>query len=159
MTKETVFDALMQANHQEVVALAERVRRSVPHTVIKKPAQELVMFQVEETVEKLDFNVGEILVTSAEVQVGDVIGYSMIMSMNQDMALDCALLMGVYEAGLPEKGLVESLASELIKKREGEAQEERQIVGSTRVNFELMGGQDPNVSHAKPAEAEGEQTS
>jgi phosphonate C-P lyase system protein PhnG len=156
MTKEMVFEALMQADYRDISPLASLLRQSVPHTVIKKPAQELVMFRVEENVEKLDFNVGEVLAVSAEVRVRDVIGYSMVMGTNRDMALDCALLMGVYEAGLPQKPEVEKLAEGLLQKREVGLREEQGIVDSTRVSFELMGGQDPNVSHNKPREDNGE---
>jgi phosphonate C-P lyase system protein PhnG len=128
MSKCKVFETLMLGKSSDIGLLADRLRESIPHEVIKKPARELVMFQVEESVEKLDFNVGEILVSSAEVRVGDAIGYSMVMDIDEQKALDCALLMAVYEAGLPQR-------------------REREIVSSTRVNFEVLGGQDPNVKH------------
>jgi phosphonate C-P lyase system protein PhnG len=105
------------------------------------------MFQAEESVEKIDFNVGEVLVTSAEVQVEDAIGYSMIMETDKQKALDCALLMGIYEAGLPQMKEIEDLAESMHHKMIKQLREEREIVSSTRVNFEVMGGQDPNIEH------------
>ena len=147
MKKEEIFEILMQAESADIAPLASEYRKTVPYTVIKPPQQELIMFQAEESVEKIDFNVGEILVTSAEVRVNDSIGYSMIMDLDEDKALDCALIMGVYEAALPQHPVIEEMVRALAAKSNAILQEEREIVGSTVVNFELMGGQDPNVKH------------
>jgi alpha-D-ribose 1-methylphosphonate 5-triphosphate synthase subunit PhnG len=79
--------------------------------------------------------------------VKDAIGYSMIMENDEQKALNCALLMGIYEAGLPQMKEIEHLAETLNKKVIQQLQEEREIVSSTRVHFEVMGGQDPNIEH------------
>lgn len=147
MNKEKIFEILMQADGEDISPLAAKLRSSVIHTVIKPPAQELIMFQAEESVEKIDFNVGELLVTTAHVRVGDAIGFSMVMDINEDKALDCALLMGVYESGLPEAAKVGKLAVALEEKLLNQLREEREIISSTKVHFEVMGGQDPNVKH------------
>jgi hypothetical protein len=42
---------------------------------------------------------------------------------------------------------VENLAELLQRKMTRQLQEEREIISSTRVNFEVMGGQDPNIAH------------
>jgi alpha-D-ribose 1-methylphosphonate 5-triphosphate synthase subunit PhnG len=147
MSKEKVFELIMQGEPSEMDPLVSRLRESIPHEVIKAPTTELVMFRAEESVEKLDFNVGEILVTSAEVRVNDTIGYSMVMDIQEQRALDCALLMAVYEARLPEAKDIEDLAEIIHQKQNALLREEREIVSSTRVNFEVMGGQDTNVRH------------
>jgi alpha-D-ribose 1-methylphosphonate 5-triphosphate synthase subunit PhnG len=147
MEKENVFEVIMQADGEDIASLADELRTSIPHEVIKPPQQELVMFQVEESVEKIDFNVGEVLVTSAEIRVEDTIGYSMVMGNDDQKALDGALLMAVYEAGLSQKKSIEDLAVTLHAKMIRQLREEREIVSSTRVNFEVMGGQDPNIKH------------
>lgn len=147
MNKEKIFEILMQADTEDIAPLAEQLRRSVPNKIIKQPAQEAVMFRAEESVEKIDFNVGEILVTSAQVRVNDSIGFSMVMDVDETKALDCALLMGIYEARLLEAKKVEELAEWLNDKMTARLREEREIISSTRVNFEVMGGQDPNIKH------------
>jgi hypothetical protein len=55
--------------------------------------------------------------------------------------------MAVYEARLPEAKDIEDLAEIIHQKQTAQLREEREIVSSTRVNFEVMGGQDPNVKH------------
>jgi phosphonate C-P lyase system protein PhnG len=147
MVKEKIFERIMQGDPSDISQLANKLRDSIQHEVIKAPKKELVMFQAEESVEKIDFNVGEVLVTSAEVRVKDAIGYSMIMETDEQNALDCALLMAIYEAGLPQMKDVEHLAEVLHKKMAKQLREEREAVSSTRVDFEVMGGQDPNIKH------------
>jgi len=145
--KEKVFEQLMQGDASDIAHLANMLRESIACEIVKGPMQELVMFQVEESVEKIDFNVGEILVTTAEVRVNDVIGYGMVMDVDEQKATDCAFLMAVYESRSPEMQAVENLAEALARKTEKRMQEEKEIVSSTRVQFEVMGGQDPNVAH------------
>lgn len=147
MRKEHVFEILMQGDCVEINALAERFRNEIDHEVIKPPSKELVMFRVEESVEKIDFNVGEVLVTSAEVRIGQTIGYSMVMDIDEQKALDCAFLMGIYQEKLPQAVDIEALIERLEQKLLSHQQEERELVESTRVRFEVMGGQDPNVKH------------
>lgn len=147
MNREEIFGVIMQAKAEQIRPAAEALRRSVPHRIVKEPAQELVMFQAEESVEKIDFNVGEILVTTARVRVNESIGFAMVMDTHQEKALDAALLMGIYEAGLPEAEQVEALAAGLKDYQQGRLREEREIISATRVNFEVMGGQDPNIKH------------
>ncbi|MGD8293485.1 MAG: phosphonate C-P lyase system protein PhnG [Desulfobacterales bacterium] len=147
MFKEKIFEIIMQAEPADIAPLADKMRQVVDYHVISPPQQELVMFRAEESVEKIDFNVGEVLVTSAEVRVEDAIGYSMIMDTDKQRALDCALLMGIYDAGLPQMKEIEKLAEIIHGKMQQTLREEREIVSSTRVNFEVMGGQDPNIAH------------
>jgi phosphonate C-P lyase system protein PhnG len=147
MLKEKIFEIIMVGDPADISPLAKKMRQSIHHRVVKIPQQELVMFQAEDSVENIDFNVGEVLVTSAEVRVMDAIGYSMIMETDEQKALDCALLMGIFEAGLPQKKEIENLAERIHKKMTEQLREEREIVNSTRVNFEVMGGQDPNIEH------------
>jgi phosphonate C-P lyase system protein PhnG len=154
MLKSKVFETLMQGDPEDLAVLAEQLREKIPHQVLKAPTQELVMFQMEESVEKVDFNVGEILVTSAEVRVKDAIGYAMVMAADGAKALDCALLMGIYEAGLPEAQSVAELVELLDRKRRDALRMERECVSATRVHFEVMGGQDPNVKHNIESESE-----
>jgi phosphonate C-P lyase system protein PhnG len=147
LTKEIVFESLMQGDPELIRACAENLRPQIDHQVIQAPAQELIMFRAEESVEKIDFNVGEVLVTTAKVQVKDIIGYSMVMDVDNQKALDNAFLMGVFESGVEQSQTVEALARELKHKFEADLRNDREMVSATRVNFEVMGGQDPNIKH------------
>lgn len=147
MTKEEIFEVLMQAEAGQIQPLAETLGRTIPHHVLKGPAQELIMFQAEESVEKIDFNVGEILVTTARIKVNDAIGFAMVMDMDEEKAQGAALLIGIIEANLPESDQIRDLVAGLKDYQLGQLREEREIISSTRVNFEVMGGQDPNINH------------
>ncbi|MGD9202707.1 MAG: phosphonate C-P lyase system protein PhnG [Chitinispirillia bacterium] len=147
MSRKKVFEMLMQGDKSKIAECASKLRKTIPFTILKKPTQELIMFQVEESVERIDFNVGEVLVTSAEVRINDTIGYSMVMDLDDQKAFDCAFLMGVYDAELEEKKIIEALVEDFHIEMVHKMREEREIVSSTRVNFEIMGGQDPGVKH------------
>ncbi|MBN2735895.1 MAG: phosphonate C-P lyase system protein PhnG [Spirochaetales bacterium] len=145
MKQEEIFALFMQAEHDDIIYLANEFKKEFDYEIIRKPEQGLVMFRAEETVEKLDFNVGEILMTTAEIKIANVLGYSMIMGMNNEKALDCAVILGVYEAISTQQDKIIKLAKQLKLKNESRLREEREIASSTRVHFEVMGGQDPNV--------------
>ena len=144
-TKEKIFELIMEGTAEELFPLANEIKGNYTYKIVKKPSEGLIMFRTEETVEKIDFNVGEILVTTAEVNIENTLGYSMIMSMDFEKALDAAIIMGAYEANLKEKPRIEKLSKEILNRKNISLREEREIISSTRVNFEVMGGQDPNV--------------
>jgi alpha-D-ribose 1-methylphosphonate 5-triphosphate synthase subunit PhnG len=145
MEKRDIFEAVMQSEPEDVKELAKLISHRYSPETTRKPEPGLVMFRAEESVEHRSFNVGEILVTMAEVRISDTLGYAMVLGSDKDRALNCAVLMAAVEAELPEKTDVETLASQLRERNEKKLREERKIVSSTRVDFETMSGQDPNI--------------
>lgn len=135
----------MQAEPEDLQEMANVMRKRYSPEVTRGPNLGLLMLRVEESVEHLVFNVGEILVTTAEVRISDSLGYAMILGSDKEKALDAAVLMAVVEAELPERKEVEELALRLKAKAEDKLREEQEVINSTRVRFELMGGQDPSV--------------
>lgn len=149
MTKEEIFEILMNTEYKDIDLLAEELKKIISYELIKKPEHSLVMFRMQENVENLIFNVGEILVTVCEVKVFDSIGYAMILDTDFKKAENRAFLMAIY---LSENEIKEKVTSLAIKIKEfilKDLEKEKEIINSTRVNFELMGGQDTNVSHNK----------
>ena len=154
MKKKEIFEVLMQSQSDKVDALSEKLKKTIPFEIIKKPEEGLMMFRMQESIENIAFNVGEVLVTQAEVKVENSLGYAMIMGMNKESALNKAFLMGILAAGLPESTEIIDLAYVVKEEKVKKMKEEREIINSTRVKFETMGGQDPNVSHNKKSDEE-----
>ena len=73
----------------------------------------------------------------------------MVMGINNEKAIDNAVIMSVYESDLPEKKELDGLIIKLKNEKMNKMIEEREIINSTRVRFETMGGQDTGVSHNK----------
>ena len=91
----------------------------------------------------------EILVTTCEAKINSNLGYAMVMGINNEKAVNNAIIMAVYESDLPEKKEIENLILKLKDEQKNKMIEEREIINSTRVRFETMGGQDTGVSHNK----------
>ena len=145
MDKKEIYEIMVQSKPDAVKELAEKLEKKYTFEITRKPETGLLMFRAEESVEHLHFNVGEILVTSAEVRLDNALGYSMVMGGDKNFAFYCALIMTALEAELPETKEIEALAHKLKKDMEAELRKEQKIIASTRVNFEVMGGQDPGV--------------
>jgi len=145
MEKNEIFETVMQAEPEDFKEIANVIRQRYSPEVTRRPDPALLMLRVEESVEHLVFNAGEILVTTAEVRISDSLGYAMILGPDKEKALDAAVLMAAVEAELPEGKEVEKLALSLRARTKARMSEEQEEVNSTRVRFELMGGQDPSV--------------
>lgn len=149
MNKREIFEILMESGSEKIKDLSVELMEKIPYQTVRKPEEGLLMFRMRESVENTAFNVGEVLVVQAEVRINNSLGYAMIIGMDKKSALNRAFLMGIIESGLPESEEILKLAA-LLKEEKLEAlREEREIINSTRVKFETMGGQDPNVSHNK----------
>lgn len=145
MERDEIFETIMQAEPEDIKEMANVMREWYSPEVTRGAESALLMLRVEESVEHLVFNAGEILVTTAEVRISDSLGYAMILGSDKEKALDAAVLMAAVEAELPGGKEVEELALRLKATAEGRLREEQEVANSTRVRFELMGGQDPNV--------------
>lgn len=150
--KKEIFTAVMSRRDKRIDELAEAIQQKYEVTMIKKPQRGLVMYRGAESVQEMPFNAGEVLVTTAEAMINDVIGYAMVMGMDELQAHNASVVMAALEAGVPEREEVRLLADKLKHEKQTKMLKEREIINSTRVNFEVMGGQDPNVSHNKERE-------
>jgi len=149
MNREDIFEIFMQADLNKISFLADKLKSKYDFEILKKPEQGLIMYQMEESVEKINFNVGEILVTQVEVRYNKSIGYAVVFGINNEKALNNAIVMCVYEEDLPEKKDIINLAEQLKLEDIEKMKDEREIINSTRVKFEVMGGQDQSVAHNK----------
>ena len=149
MENKEAFEVVMQSDSKELTIMANIIKDKYEFEITQKPTQGLLMFRVEESVELMDFNAGEILVTTCEAKINKSLGYAMVMGINNEKALNNAIVMSVYESDLPEKNEIENLIMKLKDDQKNKMIEEREIINSTTVRFETMGGQDTGVSHNK----------
>lgn len=106
--------------------------------VLQAPTPQLVMQQVTEPVRHEEFNLGEVLVTAAEVELQGEKGFAMVPGKAEKPALSGAVLDAAVESGHPYApeivSALEAAAAERSqarRKRWGEARE-------TTVDFEEM---------------------
>lgn len=147
MDKKEIFEIIMQSDSPKINELAKEIEKKYTVETVKKCEQGLLMFRAKESVENITFNVGEILVTTGEVKIEKSLGYAMILGMDQSRCYSSAVLMALLETDFPESAMIRKLAVELKTLMIKKYQEEKEIVSSTRVKFETMGGQDKTVAH------------
>ena len=58
MENKEAFEIVMQSDSKELTGLANVIKNKYDHEITQKPAQGLLMFRMEESVELLDFNAG-----------------------------------------------------------------------------------------------------
>lgn len=129
--------AIAAASNDEVRAMLDRFS-DLRFQVLKQPETGLIMQTVSDCF-NTDFHLGEILVTTAEVVLGGVRGWGMIMGDSGDRAVVAACLDVVVSRG--ESLVEEDITREAMKwlKRSNEfIVEEAKIYGTTRVSFESM---------------------
>jgi len=145
MNKYEAYEMIVQSDGAEARELAERLKGKYTIEAVKAPAGGLVMMRARESVEYLQFNLGEVLVTTCELKLEGTPGYGMVMGMNDEHAEAAAILSALLDTDLPEKAEVYVLAEKLKIALYKRYKEEQEICASTRVNFETMGGQDMAV--------------
>jgi alpha-D-ribose 1-methylphosphonate 5-triphosphate synthase subunit PhnG len=98
----------------------------------------LVMMRAVDSVEREVFNLGEVLVSEAEVEVRGVLGYSQILGDDTEKALAGAILDAVCEIEHPlREEIIKVLNQEKIYYKKERAKEYAKIK-STKVEFEAM---------------------
>jgi alpha-D-ribose 1-methylphosphonate 5-triphosphate synthase subunit PhnG len=132
--------AIIHMNNQEV---AELITLLVTEEVqiIRPPRSGLMMMTVKDSL-SVDFHLGEVLTTEAEVTVGGERGYGLIIGEEPRKALARAAADALLRAGRPVElcrqvhGCLERARQQQVVRNSADAA----LVASTRVNFDLMPG-------------------
>jgi len=133
------FELLTACDAERLVAHADAVIDGGAEVrVLQSPSPQLVMQQVVDPVARQPFNLGEVLVTAAEVELDEEKGFAMRPGKAEKPALSAAVVDAAVESEHP-------LAEEMVASLEAAASEReenrRQRWGETRrttVEFEEM---------------------
>ncbi len=116
--------------------LAQKLSGEDGFELVREPEVGMVMMRATDIVEGIPFNLGEVLVTQAEVEVGGKRGWFMVMGRNARRALDGAIIDAAAEASHP---MWEEAEKALLADREAMARRRRREWGEimkTKVDFE-----------------------
>jgi alpha-D-ribose 1-methylphosphonate 5-triphosphate synthase subunit PhnG len=112
-----------------------------PLSVRQEPRPQLLMQQVREPVERRPFNLGEVLVTPAEVELDGARGFAMVPGKAERAALSGAVVDAAVAGDHAETGsIVAALSDVETRRREGRRQAWAETK-HTAVEFETMEGQ------------------
>lgn len=120
---------------EEVLSEAERSR------VLQEPAAGLVMMEAADPVTGASFFVGEVLVTSCQVEVGELVGCAVVMGDEPERARAAAVLDAALQGpGGGRQRLVAALEEE--RRVQADRGMEWALAARTRVQFETMEDRD-----------------
>lgn len=136
------FETIATCDGDVLEELADEVLATGPTLrVLQEPRAQLVMQQVVEPVEARPFNVGEVLVTAAEVELDGDRGFAMVPGKDEAAALGGAIVDAAIEGDHPHASRIEERLSESATAA-NECRRERWAESrATTVEFESMEGE------------------
>lgn len=138
-SREARAELLARADRGEAIELADRCLDGTPEPrVLRGPEVGMVMLTVREPVEATRFHLGEVLVTTCEVEHRGSRGWVMRMGDDRHAALAAAVLDAEAVAGGPLADEVEALCSRTADCVARERAREWADVCPTIVDFEEM---------------------
>lgn len=108
--------------------------------VLDEPREELVMVKVRETAQRSLFYLGEALMTSCRVRLGDVVGLGLVLGSDRCRAYELAVADAAFSGSGGAARSVRwdaRLSEELVRIEKREA-EEALLVATTKVDFSTM---------------------
>lgn len=112
-----------------------------PLSVRQEPRPQLVMQQVREPVQRQPFNLGEVLVTPAEVELDGARGFAMLPGKAERGALSGAIVDAAVAGGHEETPTIVAGLEKVADRRRERRQTEWAESKHTAVEFESMEGQ------------------
>lgn len=137
MEREQLNYLLQQVGIEELRSLSDGVEKQAEVELIRKPTSQTLLVPIHDPINQGSFISGEILVTSALVQVNTINGWSMVMDDNPETAVSVAILDGAFAAGILREE-IQQLALRGKENIEKDQAELNSRVHATRVAFDLL---------------------
>ncbi len=137
MEREQLNYFLQQAPSHLVASLCENIGQEATIELIQKPTSQTLLVPVADPINQGTFISGEVLVSSAIVQVNGVNGWAMVMDDNPALATSLAVLDGAYAADIRKTEIVQ-LAEQGQQEIDSQHADINAKVNSTRVSFDLL---------------------
>lgn len=138
MKRRRRTEILVQGSADLAEKLASQIKQAYTYKVIVKPHYGLTMVKMRESAKKSLFYIGEVLVTEAKVEINEQIGIGIVQGMEDELAMNLAIIDAAYNANLPETQMWTNLlvvAEAEINRKKIKRQAE---LLETKVNFETM---------------------
>ena len=114
------FELIAACDEETLAGFANKVLEDDPPLSIRQdPRPKLLMQQVQEPVERRSFNLGEVIVTPAEVELRDTRGFAIVPGKNERAALSGAIVDAAVAANHDRTpAIVESLQAAGTRQRD-----------------------------------------
>jgi len=133
------FELIAACDEETLAGFANDVLEDDPPLLIRQdPRPKLLLQQVQEPVERRPFNLGEVVVTPAEVKLGDTRGFAMVPGKKERAALSGAIVDAAVAAAHEQTpAIVEELRAVEARQRDQHRQSWAESRHTT-VTFETM---------------------
>jgi alpha-D-ribose 1-methylphosphonate 5-triphosphate synthase subunit PhnG len=133
------FEMIAVCDDATLVGHAEAILSGrTPVEIRQEPTPQLVMQRVREPVQARPFNLGEVLVTAAEVAVDGAAGFAMVPGKAEAKAVSGAIVDAAVEAGHPRSSAIAEDLEAAAATREQRRQREWAESRATTVQFDTM---------------------
>ena len=133
------FELIAMCDGDVLVRIANRVLASDPPlSVLQEPKPQLLMQQVREPVEHGPFNLGEVVVTPAEIELAGERGFAMVPGKAERAALSGAIVDAAVAAGHERTDEMTEELETAIERHGAERTREWSESRHTAVEFETM---------------------
>ena len=133
------FELIAGCDGETLVGLADDLLDGeTPVHVLQEPKAQLLMQRVREPVERRPFNLGEVLVTAAEVEYDDERGFAMVAGKAEAKAVSGAIVDAAVAAGHPEHAQICDTLSGAAADREATRRRQWAESRATTVEFDTM---------------------
>lgn len=133
------FELIAACDEETLAGFANDVLEDDPPLLIRQePRPKLLLQQVQEPVERRPFNLGEVVVTPAEVKLGDTRGFAMVPGKRERAALSGAIVDAAVAAAHEQTpAIVEGLQAADARQRDQHRQSWAESRHTT-VTFDTM---------------------
>lgn len=137
MEREQLNYYLQQVSQDDLDALCRNIEEVATVELIQKPTSQTLVVPVRDPINTGSFISGEVLVSSAIVQVNSCNGWSMIMDQDDKRAVAVALLDAAYTAEVMKTEILK-LATHGKERVEEHNTLQNAKINATRVSFDLL---------------------
>jgi alpha-D-ribose 1-methylphosphonate 5-triphosphate synthase subunit PhnG len=136
------FELIATADEATLARLANDVLEDDPPlSVRQEPRPQLVMQRVREPVERRPFNLGEVVVTPAEVELQGARGFATVAGKAERAALSGAIVDAAVAGNHPETETIVDALTDVGERRREQRRQDWARRKHTAVEFETMEGQ------------------
>lgn len=96
MKRKERTQVLVEGDRDLLDSIAREVEQAHDVEVVREPVEELVMLKMRESARRSQFYLGEALMTSCVVRIGEAYGYGMVLGEDRDKAFDLAIVDAAY---------------------------------------------------------------
>ncbi len=137
ISREDINDLLQELEATDLAPVVDQIQKKAEIRILQNPTQQTLMVPVGDPVSNTDFYCGEVLTTSAVVQVEGHNGWAMVLDNKPDLTLAIAILDGAWAADL-HKDSIRRLILAATVKRVRQQEQQAKAGQATTVHFDLM---------------------